>query len=146
MCSSWSVQELLQAGAIFAHYHSLCGLVFGQGIREELLTSEVQKFWDGGPASKPTFGKDTLRSDDLMPKLSHASSTQSYQSEEQVINFLKKRQEDPNGADVESEAASYGEDENSSASSQDDEEELQFEESGKTGGAAGGKSGKVKKA
>jgi hypothetical protein len=40
-----------------------------------------------------------------------------------VISFLKKRQEDPNGADVESEA-SYEEEENSSASSQGEEEEL----------------------
>lgn len=25
----WSIPELLQGGAILAHYHSLCGLIFG---------------------------------------------------------------------------------------------------------------------
>lgn len=25
----WSIPEILHAGAIFAHYHSLCGLIFG---------------------------------------------------------------------------------------------------------------------
>ena len=30
----WSIPEILHAGAIFAHYHSLCGLIFGQGIKE----------------------------------------------------------------------------------------------------------------
>jgi hypothetical protein len=31
----WSVQELFHAGAILSHYHSLCSLVFGQGLTEE---------------------------------------------------------------------------------------------------------------
>ena len=30
----WSIPEILHAGAILAHYHSLCGLIFGQGIKE----------------------------------------------------------------------------------------------------------------
>lgn len=31
----WSHSELFHAGAILAHYHSLCSLVFGQGLTEE---------------------------------------------------------------------------------------------------------------
>lgn len=32
----WSIPEILQASAILAYYHSLCGLVFGQGIKEDV--------------------------------------------------------------------------------------------------------------
>jgi hypothetical protein len=32
----WSIPEILQAGAILAYYHSLCGLIFGQGIKEDI--------------------------------------------------------------------------------------------------------------
>ena len=31
----WSVQELLHAAAILSHYHALCALVMGQGLKEE---------------------------------------------------------------------------------------------------------------
>ena len=33
---NWSVPEILQAGAIMANFHSLCGLVLGLGIIEDL--------------------------------------------------------------------------------------------------------------
>jgi hypothetical protein len=32
----WSIQELLQACSILAQYHSLCGLVFGQGLKDDI--------------------------------------------------------------------------------------------------------------
>ena len=54
----WGVQELVLAGSIFATYHSLCGLVFGQGIKEEIdLPLHVQKEGpskDKSPQSKAT--------------------------------------------------------------------------------------------
>ena len=33
---NWSVPEILQAGAVLAHFHSLCGLVLGLGIIKDL--------------------------------------------------------------------------------------------------------------
>jgi hypothetical protein len=33
---AWSIPELLQASAILAHYHALCGLVFGQGLKDDI--------------------------------------------------------------------------------------------------------------
>lgn len=32
----WSMSELMMAGCIMATYHSLCGLVYGQGIKENI--------------------------------------------------------------------------------------------------------------
>lgn len=29
---TWSIPEILEAASILAHYHSLCGLVYGQGL------------------------------------------------------------------------------------------------------------------
>lgn len=33
---NWSIHEILQAGAILASYHALCGLIFGNGIKEDI--------------------------------------------------------------------------------------------------------------
>ncbi|CDW78780.1 sestrin-1 isoform 2 [Stylonychia lemnae] len=33
---NWSTHEILQAGSILASYHSLCGLIFGNGIKEDI--------------------------------------------------------------------------------------------------------------
>lgn len=32
--TNWSIPQIIQAGAVLGTYHSLCGLVFGQGIIE----------------------------------------------------------------------------------------------------------------
>lgn len=45
--SSWSIPELLHAGAILAHFHSLCGLLFAQGVKgAEILLPEIPLNWD----------------------------------------------------------------------------------------------------
>lgn len=33
---NWTIPEILQAGSILAYYHSLCGLIFGQGIIDDV--------------------------------------------------------------------------------------------------------------
>lgn len=45
--SAWSIPELLHAGAILAHFHCLCGLLFSQGIKgSDALLPDVLLFWD----------------------------------------------------------------------------------------------------
>ena len=77
--SSWSIQELLHAGAILAHFHSLCGLLFGQGVKGgELLLPDIERFWDTKDKTDLTsasrINEQQLQSDDgglSVPKLAH---------------------------------------------------------------------------
>ena len=32
----WNVHELIHAAMILVNYHGLCGLIFGQGLKEEV--------------------------------------------------------------------------------------------------------------
>ena len=33
---NWSIPEILEAGLILSRFHSLCGLVYGQGLKEDI--------------------------------------------------------------------------------------------------------------
>jgi hypothetical protein len=33
----WNVHELIHAAMILVNYHGLCGLIFGQGLKEEVI-------------------------------------------------------------------------------------------------------------
>ena len=69
---NFSVPELLQSCAILAYYHSLCGLIFGQGIKEDVdIAMSFEK------------SVKALSMESMTPSLDIA-----YQSEEKTIMFL----------------------------------------------------------
>jgi hypothetical protein len=67
----WSIPEILHAGAILAQYHSLCSLIFGQGIKEYDVDIAM------------TFEKEQIQ-----PVFAHQASLH---EEEKTISFLIKQ-------------------------------------------------------
>ena len=58
--NNWSTHEILQAGAILASYHSLCGLIFGNGIKEDI---DIAMTFDIKSNNQNNQCKNLLKSD-----------------------------------------------------------------------------------
>ena len=75
----WTIPEILLAGAILAHYHSLCGLIFGMGIKDDIdITLKFDK------KVNSTKGRHTSVEDEALMS----------EMEDKTIGYLKKRVED----------------------------------------------------
>jgi hypothetical protein len=70
----WSIPELMHAGAILSQYHSLCGLIFGQGIKEDVDIA---------------LNFDKHKSEQIEI---NTGSAEYHTEEEKTIDFLKKKQ------------------------------------------------------
>lgn len=103
----WSIPELLQASAILAQYHSLCGLVFGQGLKDD---TDIAMSFDKANTL-------TLMSLDMSAKSLNESQIL---SEEKTIQYLQKAK----NKDLESEIVdNCEEDENDEEENEDNTNE-----------------------
>ncbi len=76
---NWSLPQIIQAGAILATYHSLCGLIFGQGIKEDIdIEMNFDKALKCDQESMQEFSTQEVSDSNYLSEL-----------EEKTINYLK---------------------------------------------------------
>lgn len=76
---NWSIPEVLQAGAILATYHALCGLIFGQGIKEDIDIA---------------LNFDSSIKQAALEELSNSKSDIFQEEIEKTVSFLKCKHDD----------------------------------------------------